>query len=84
MTDSGFPEAGDLVECILPRMDEHSPAARSRFKGIVARTEPAEDGWDAGIVVDYPKMKWKKRTGICIFHEWPNRFLKVTDAQNIP
>jgi hypothetical protein len=77
MTSTGFPEAGDVVECILPRMDEHTSPKKFRYVGTVARTEPPEDGWDAGIIVDYPTLTWKKRKGICIFHEWPNRFLRV-------
>ena len=80
MTDTGFPEAGDIVECVLPRVDEHTPIKKTRFSGIVARTEPPEDGWDAGILVDYPKMKHKGRTGVLIFHLWPNPFVSVTEA----
>jgi hypothetical protein len=80
MTDTGFPEAGDRVECVIPRMDEHSSPKKFRFEGIVARTEPPEDGWGAGIVVDYPKLKHKGVMGVLCFHEWPNRFIRVTEA----
>lgn len=78
MTETGFPEAGDYVEIRLPRIDNHTK--KLVHAGRVARTEPPEDGWDAGIVVDYPKMKHKGKVGVCIFHEWPNRFLCVTEG----
>lgn len=77
MTDLGFPEAGDTIECALPAMDAKATPKKTRFIGTVARTEPAEDGWAPGIVVDYPSITWKKRKGVCIFHEWPNRWLRV-------
>ena len=77
MTELGFPEAGDRIECVLPAMDMKATKAKTRFVGTVARTEPAEDGWGAGVLVDYEKLKWKGVTGVAIFHEWPNRWLKI-------
>jgi hypothetical protein len=77
MTETGFPERGDVIECRLPKIDEHTK--RLTFIGTVARTEPPEDGWEAGIVVDYPKLRYKKQTGVCVFHEWPNKYVHVIE-----
>jgi hypothetical protein len=78
MTETGFPEMGDHVEIRLPYVDEKTK--KLTHPGIVARVEPAEDGWDAGIVVDYPKMRHKGKVGWCVFHEWPNRFVHSVES----
>ena len=66
---------GTKVICTL-RARQDSPA--KVFKGTVIRvdaaTEPEEDGtggWDSGIVVEYPKLKY---LGVpcAIFHAWPS------------
>lgn len=46
------------------------------FKGTVVRVDPAEDGWDAGIVVNYPKLRYRGVVGVNIFHEWPSKWAR--------
>jgi hypothetical protein len=43
--------------------------------GIVVRVDPAEDGWNAGVTVDYPKVKYMGEHCL-IFHEWPSLWAK--------
>ena len=45
------------------------------FNGIVTRVDPPEDGWGEGIVVLYPKVKFKGQPAL-IFHEWPSLWAK--------
>lgn len=41
------------------------------LKGTVLRVDPPEDGWGAGIVVHYPKVKFRGQPCL-VFHEWPS------------
>ena len=49
-------------------MDARKPRT---FKGTVIRVDPPQDDWGAGIVVHYPKVKFRGQP-CAIFHEWPS------------
>lgn len=49
-------------------MDGRKPKT---FTGTVLRIDEAADGWDAGIVVHYPKVKYRGEP-CAIFHVWPS------------
>jgi hypothetical protein len=63
---------GTNVICTLQIKQGRKPKV---FKGQVIRVDPPQDGWDAGIMVEYPKMKYP---GIpcAIFHLWPSLWVK--------
>jgi hypothetical protein len=44
------------------------------FKGTIIRVDPPEDGWNEGIVVEYPKIKYLGQQ-CAIFHELPSRYV---------
>jgi len=44
------------------------------FKGTIIRVDPPEDGWNEGIVVEYPKVKYLGQP-CAIFHELPSRYV---------
>jgi hypothetical protein len=45
------------------------------FSGTVTRVDPPEDGWGEGILVLYPKVKFKGQPAL-VFHEWPSLWAK--------
>ncbi len=45
------------------------------LKGTVLRVDPPQDGWGEGIMVDYPKVKFRGQHCL-IFHEWPSLWVK--------
>jgi hypothetical protein len=63
---------GTNVICTLQVRQDRKPKV---FKGTVLRVDEAKDGWDAGVVVEYPKMKY---LGVpcAIFHLWPSLWVK--------
>jgi hypothetical protein len=82
--DWACPPVGTAIVCTL-RADQAKPA--KTFKGIVTRIDAAEPedsegngGWPAGVVVNYPKMKWKKNLGVSIFHAWPSTFCEAVSS----
>jgi hypothetical protein len=67
---------GTAIVCTIRPLDAKPVKT---FKGTVTRIDPAEladsegnGGWPAGVVVSYPKMRWKKNTGVSVFHAWPS------------
>ena len=62
---------GTNVICTLQVRQDRKPLV---FKGSVIRVDPPEDGWEAGVVVLYPKLKYHGQP--CpIFHEWPSQYV---------
>lgn len=64
---------GTQVICTLRPMDARPVKT---YKGTVTRVDPAEDGWEAGLVVHYPKLKSKSTIGVDIFHVWPSPWVR--------
>jgi hypothetical protein len=63
---------GTNVICTIRPMDARPVKV---FKGTVIRVDPPEDGWGEGIVVEYPKVKFRGLP-CAIFHEWPSLWVK--------
>jgi hypothetical protein len=51
-------------------LDAHRKSPRT-WKGTVIRVDQPEDGWNEGIVVDYPGIKYFGQH-VAIFHEMPH------------
>ena len=46
------------------------------WNGQVIAHDPPEDGFDAGIKVSWPTMRYLKMKGVVVFHSIPNPWLE--------
>ncbi len=47
------------------------------WNGKVIEHVPADEEWSEGVTVFWPKMKWRRKTGVRTFHSIPNQWLKL-------
>jgi hypothetical protein len=70
---------GTKVICTLrPRQDKKPILYTGTVIRVDAATEPEADGtggWDSGIVVEYPKVKYRGQP-CAIFHAWPSLWVR--------
>lgn len=69
-----LPPVGTPIRYFARHMDARPPVD---LRGVVTSLEKEAEGWGPGVLVLYPTLRHRGRTGVTVFHSWPSPWATV-------